>query len=790
MFFRILKKDLRRKKTMNIILLIFVILSTMFASSSANNMVSVYGGIDYYLEKANMSDYVIVTLNSGSENPADEILEKADSITECRKEEIIYYNAKNLKKDGKTYVEYENPGFLTSVKGAKINYFNSKNEVIRDIPKGHIYVGGILADPGKVTIGDKVTLELGDVKKEFIIDGFIKDALLGSPFMGNPRMLMNDEEVEDYLGDEGVKSSSTGAIYYINTDDMKALKDDVSGVTNATFANDVSVLKMTFMLDMLTAGLLMVVSICLILIAFTMLSFTIKFTLNEDFREIGVMKAVGLKNSAIRNLYMVKYLCISVVGALIGYAAGIPFGEMLISSITDRMVIGNDSQVFIGVISTVAVVLIILMFCYSCTKSIKKLSPIDAVRNGETGERYHKKSFMKLTKSRLGSNLFLGMNDVLSKPKQYLSMIVTFTICLLLITMLANAANTLMSDKLLFFFGTTRSDAYYNSTEKIMDNMGSKDENVLDDIISDMEKELEDNNMPADIHVELMYQLPVEYKDTKIQIQMQQCKDTKASDYTYSEGVAPMYENEVAFTPQMLDELGAGIGDKVNIEINGEVKEYIITASFVTMNQLGKCGRLHEDVPVKTNDASSAFEFQIDFKDNPDDKVINERIEKMKDIFDTDKIYDPAGFVDKSTSSSATLKMVKNMVLIISIVIALLITVLMERSFISKETTEIALMKAIGFKTRSVSAQHTLRFVVVMVISGVLSAILNYPFTKIICDRIFAVMGAVSGITYDIRPVEVFLLYPVIMGVVVVIAAWLTSLYTRTIHSDSMGNIE
>ncbi len=790
MFFRILKKDLKRKKTMNIILLIFVILSTMFASSSANNMISVYGGIDYFMDKANMSDYVMITLDSDGENPADAILEKADSVTECRKEPIIYYKAKDLTRDGKIYVEYENPGVLTSVKDAGLNYFNSKDEVIRDIPGGHIYVGGILADPEKVTIGDTVTLKLGNAEQDFIIDGFIKDALLGSPFMSNPRMLMNDEDIETYLADETVSGSLTGAIYYLKTNDLKALKDEVSGVTNALFANDRSVLKTTFMLDMLTAGLLMVVSICLILIAFTMLSFTIKFTLSEDFREIGVMKAVGLKNRAIRGMYMVKYLCISLVGAVIGYWAGIPFGKMIMRSVSERLVIGNDEQIFIGIFSAALVVAIILLFCYRCTKGIRKLSPIDAVRNGETGERYHKKSFMKLSKSRLGSNLFLGINDVFSKPRQYVSMIITFTICLLLITMLGNAANTLMSDKLLFTFGTTRSHVYYNSTEKIMDNMGSTDETVLDDLIEEMKKELEENGMPADIHVELMYQLPVEYKGTKFQIVMQQCKDTKASDYTYNEGTAPMYENEVAFTPQMLEELGARIGDKVTIQINGEKREYIVTASFISMNQLGKCGRLHEDVPLKNNDATSAFDFQIDFKDNPTPKVISERIEQMKTIFHTDKIYDVSGFVDKCTSSSATLSMAKNMVLLISLVIAVLITVLMERSFISKEVNEIALMKAIGFKTGAVSAQHTIRFAVVMAISGLIAAILNYPFTKLICDRIFAVMGAGSGISYDIRPVEVFLVYPLIMAAVVVTAAWLTSLYNGKIHADSMGNIE
>ncbi len=38
MFLRILKKDIKRKKNMNIILLIFVILAVTFMASSANNL--------------------------------------------------------------------------------------------------------------------------------------------------------------------------------------------------------------------------------------------------------------------------------------------------------------------------------------------------------------------------------------------------------------------------------------------------------------------------------------------------------------------------------------------------------------------------------------------------------------------------------------------------------------------------------------------------------------------------------------------------------------------------------
>lgn len=41
MYRNILKKDLKRKKTMNFILLIFITMASMFVSSSASNMISI-----------------------------------------------------------------------------------------------------------------------------------------------------------------------------------------------------------------------------------------------------------------------------------------------------------------------------------------------------------------------------------------------------------------------------------------------------------------------------------------------------------------------------------------------------------------------------------------------------------------------------------------------------------------------------------------------------------------------------------------------------------------------------
>lgn len=51
MYRNILKKDIKRKKTMNIILLLFTILATVFVASGISNVINVVNGTEYFLDK-------------------------------------------------------------------------------------------------------------------------------------------------------------------------------------------------------------------------------------------------------------------------------------------------------------------------------------------------------------------------------------------------------------------------------------------------------------------------------------------------------------------------------------------------------------------------------------------------------------------------------------------------------------------------------------------------------------------------------------------------------------------
>lgn len=234
MYRNILKHDLKRKKTMNVILLIFVILSATFMASSVNNIMAVTSGLDYFFEKANVSD--------------------------CRRE---------------------------------------------------------------------------------------------------PQLMGYGSDIKIIGSDKGV-----------------------------SIEEEKSTLKTTYIMDMIIAGILLIVSVFLIIVSFVVLKHTIGFTIAEEFREIGVMKAIGMKNSSIRGLYLIKYFSITVVGSSLGFFLSIPFSDMLLKSVSTSMYLNSENNLLVGLLCTLLVVGITLLFCWSSTNKIKKLPPIDAVRSGQKEEPY------------------------------------------------------------------------------------------------------------------------------------------------------------------------------------------------------------------------------------------------------------------------------------------------------------------------------------------------------------------------------------------------------------------
>ena len=788
MLFRILKKDLKRKKTMNIILFLFIVLATMFVASGINNVVTVVNGTDYYLDKAGVGDFIIITMGDHAVGALDKMLETEPAVSAYRMEKVVFGAQDNVTKKDGTEVETKNTAIFQSIDDSAITFFDEENQEIEAIEKGHVYVSGNFMDVNGFAVGDTICLNHNGVQMSLILEGKVKDALLGSDFMGNTRFVLNDEDMQTLLANEEIQAHYQGEICYIDTDDVSAMSAAMSSVSNVVFDSSRSTIKMCYVMDMIVAFIMLLLSICLIIVSFVVLKFSITFTITEEYREIGVMKAIGITNRKIRTLYIVKYLMMAAAGTVIGFFASIPFGNLLLQSVSENMVLGKENAILMNLSGAVLVFCVILLFAYFCTGKVKKLAPIDAIRSGQTGERYRKKTVFRIHKSHTKASMYMAINDILSSPRRFLTIIVSFCICTLFVLILVNTTATMKSPNLIHTFGT-KSDLYVTDVADVMNymNAGSKEE--MEAYLEAKGEELAELGMPAEFCIELQYKYTISFEGNDYVTTCQQGLGTEIAEYVFTEGEAPQNEYEIAITPQISEKIGAKIGDTVMIHYGDEDIACMVTAYFQTMNQLGEVVRLHEDAPTDFRYISSAMSYQINFTDAPSKEEIEARKERIMELYDNDKVMNATEYCIDCVSVVDTLESVQLLLLGITLVVVVLVTILMERTFIADEKSQIAILKAIGFKDREVIKWHVYRFGIVALISVIIAACISIPMTKICITPIFGMMGA-TDIHYNIEPLQIYVIYPGIIFILTILIAWITAAYTRTIKSSDTANIE
>ncbi len=784
MFWNILKKDLKRKKTMNIILFLFMMLASVFVASGLSNIVTVMNGTDYFLDIAGVGDYNVITQHDDGGVTA--ILDAETEVLSYKTEDIVFASKNNLLADGRE-VDIKNTLLMQSIDNDGIKYFDTDNREIHAVKEGQVVISGSFLENNNLQIGDVVTISHGETTLEVEIAGICKDALLGSDFMGNTRFLLNDTDFRTFADDEAL-AEYRGKIFYIKTNDKSKLASALTTADNILFDGTKQVIRMCYVMDMVVAFVVLVLSVCLVIISFVTIRFSITFSIMEDYREIGVMKAIGISNPRIRGMYIVKYLTLAVAGALVGFGLSIPFADLMLRQVSSKMVLGNHGGIVINLIGALLVVLVSVLFAYLCTGRVKKSTPVDAIRSGQTGERYRKKAVYRIGKSHVRPSMYMAINDVLSAPKRFLTIMISFFICSIFVLGVVITTQTMKSKNLISSF-CQESDVYMVDEERVMKCMVEGGEQVLAGQFAELERTLADAGMPCAVSIEAQYKYKIAVQGKPYKITCLQGVNRKASEYEYTKGTAPTNGTEVAITEQVSELIGAKIGDVIEIDFGDQKQECMVVGYFQTMNQLGEAIRFHEDAPTDMRFAAALMAYQIDFADEPDEEEIDARIERIKQLLNEDEVFNAAEYCADCVGVIDTMEALQNMLLLITIIVVVLVTILMERSFIADEKGQIALLKAIGFRNRDIIRWHMYRFLIVAVLVEFVAVVLAKPVTSLWCTPIFGMMGA-KHIQYYVDPLQMIIIYPGIILLATVVTTYLTALYIGTIHSKDTANIE
>lgn len=792
MFFHILERDLKRKKTMNVVLLLFIILATMFLSSSTNNLLTVNGAVERFLDISNVPDWFAVAVEEEGEDSIENFLKENEYVSEYGKEqgfnllnEQITITKRQSASD-KTSYERTNTLFLQKVPEHFMKIFPMEGETI-SLKKGEIAIPKLEADNNDLQVGDKLRIKVGEKEQEFTIVQIVRDAVFGTPFMAMKRLVISDEDFAEFKEQENVMQTN---VYSANCKDGESFRQ-MWNQENFQIISTIEgreTIAMCYVMDKLVSVVLIVVSICLILIAFLVLRFTIVFTLQEDYKEIGIMKAIGIKDRGIKGIYLVKYCVLAVVGAAIGFLCSFPFGNILLKVAVVNIKIEKAGQNrWLNLVCAAAVICIVLLFCYTSTNRLKKISVMDAIRNGSNGERFHTKNHLKLWKRKqMKPYFYLALNDILSNGKRFGVLAIIFCLGAMLILLPLGAVHTLKSDNIIYSCSLCLSDVYIDNGQ-LDTYVGNKDITKLLDDMTEMEETLKEHGIEVKTGSDIGYMIPcyAEDEEKKYSYYILQTAGSWERHYRLLEGREPELANEVIVTDITAREMGVNIGDTIHF-IMEEDEEFIITGTYQSLMNMGQGFRVSRNAKLGEEYLAGIFCMQVEAEGLEAEAAK----EKIKEIFPEYQVMNTGEFINKMIGGvKEQLDVLIAFITILVLFLNSLITALMMKTMMTKERGDIALLKSIGFSNRSVKAWQAARIAIVLVTAVVLGTVLTELLSPYTIVPIFGMMGA-NQIELIHNPLEAYVIYPALLLTVTVFTAYVCAGGIRKVDLKEVNSME
>ncbi|MCM1123408.1 MAG: hypothetical protein NC416_12570, partial [Eubacterium sp.] len=244
--------------------------------------------------------------------------------------------------------------------------------------------------------------------------------------------------------------------------------------------------------------------------------------------------------------------------------------------------------------------------------------------------------------------------------------------------------------------------------------------------------------------------------------------------------------NEVMITEITAQELGVGIGDTIYFETTERTEEFIVTGTYQSMMNMGQGCRVSRSATMDSAYISGLLCMQVEIEGMESE----EACERLKNIFPDYRIMDAQGFLDSMIGGIIEqINTLTYFIVGVVLVINCLITILLMKTFMTKERGDIALLKSIGFTDGSLRGWQTARVLLILITSVIVGTLLTNLLAPYIIGPIFATMGATS-IKLVTGTIEEYVLYPLLLLTVTGTTALLCAGGVRKVDLKEVNDIE
>ncbi|THV24634.1 ABC transporter permease [Glycomyces paridis] len=570
--------------------------------------------------------------------------------------------------------------------------------------------------------GDLLRVQTAEGLQELRVAGFVRDSQMASSLSQSTRFLISEE-------DFAAMSAAGGAIpeiivEYRLTDTslaqslQTAYESDEAMPKNGESVTYDLLLIINAISNGLVAAALMFASLLLVAIALLNARFVIRGTLEDEVRQIGAMKAIGLPNRAISGLYLAKYRAMTLIACVVGGALSIAAVQVLTRTLqADYGTADIDLlTVLVPVAALVLVYVFVLSICRRIFGKIRKIEVVNALVHGSTLDdrqtaRRAKREAKRVRRTSLASyrganlNRRLAMLDLRAEARQWVLIPIVMFLAAVLMTLPVNLLSTFSDPAFVTFMGSPESD--------LRADLGFAEDvdAVHADLLAAMDADERLENVRA--YASVLYETEGEEGWEVLRVDVGDYSD---AGMPYTEG-GPPETGEIALSVLNAAKYDLAAGDEIRVRQDGETTNLTVSGVYQDITGGGLSAKLQGEVD---SDASS---YTV-FADAAEGTDTADLVAEYTEAFPSAKVTPMREFMEQTLSYlTEAIRSAAAVTFVFGLGVALVITSLFLKLRLARDRQKMGMLSAVGFSTNELITQVRGKALVAVVAGTVLGSV-------------------------------------------------------------------
>ncbi len=728
MYFRLITNEIKKNKLINITTTLFIGVAALLVALGAILTVNLTRSIDTLMTESKTPHFFQMHAGKIDENRLERFVREQENVEDYQLVEFLNIEGSKFDFGSQTLANNVQDNGV-SVQNPRFDYLLDLDNQIIDVKPGEIYVPISYIKEGLVKVNQKIKI----ANVPFTVKGPLRDGQMQSPLASSKRFLVHPSDYK--------KLVSQGSIEYLVEFRVKDLSEiNALETAYAEAGLEMNGPSLTYPLlkvinglsDGIMIAIILLIAFLIVAIAFMCVRFTLLTKISDDYREIGVMKAIGIPVKKIQRIYLAKYFALASIGCAAGYLASMILSPLLLNNIRSNWgeSSGSHWSNLLAFFGCLLVFVLVLLYTRWLLRRFKKIPAAEALRNGSPSEKAKKKSFLTFDKfSVIPTNVFLGWKDVFTRKKVYLTMLLVLILSTFIMILPWNLYNTVSSPSFIKYLGIGKTDlviGMYQTNDPLK---------KTEEITNYLEKN--DRIKSYTPIVSKSYKVPME--DGTEEKLIVDVGDHEAFPVEYTAGTSPKREDEIALSSLNAKTFSKQVGDTLTVIVNGQPRNFRVSGIYSTIFNGGKTAKStfeDDSAPI------TWVNYYANFKDHYSAAETASDAKTIAESLPFAKVSDAQEYQKQTFGSTIDLVKLAAMVsIVVSLGITILITLLFMRLLVTKDQQEIAILKAIGYRNSDISSQYASRAIMVLILGVLGGNILANTLGKLLVNRAVTSFG-------------------------------------------------